>query len=91
MKEGMIHVEQKIWIPPEAGELQLRILVGGHFGIAGHRGCAVTQDVVGKYFTWENMQDDIKAFIGRCLHCASTSGSLSESLVNSCIPLHLMN
>lgn len=32
----------RIWIPNEATDLQVRVCVVGHFGIAGHRGSGVT-------------------------------------------------
>ena len=62
-----------IFIPTDEIQLQLRIYVVGHFGIAGHRGYDTTLKNIQKYFFWETMQDDIKMFYDSCLHCSSTS------------------
>ena len=62
-----------IFIPTDEIQLQLRICVVGHFGIAGHRGYDITLKNIQKYFFWETMQDDIKMFYDSCLHCGSTS------------------
>ncbi|OWZ02136.1 LOW QUALITY PROTEIN: hypothetical protein PHMEG_00026351, partial [Phytophthora megakarya] len=64
----------RIWIPDTAIDLQVRVCVVGHFGIAGHRGAAVTLQKIGEHFVWTDMKIDIDYFVKRCLHCASTVG-----------------
>ncbi|OWY90110.1 hypothetical protein PHMEG_00041912 [Phytophthora megakarya] len=63
-----------IWIPDTAIDLQVRVCVVGHFGIAGHRGATVTLQKIGEHFVWTDMKIDIDYFVKRCLHCASTVG-----------------
>ncbi|KAJ8558674.1 hypothetical protein ON010_g8774 [Phytophthora cinnamomi] len=64
----------RIWVPDEAADLQVRIGVVGHFGIAGHRALAPTLAKIGEKFTWKGMKSDIEYFVRRCLHCTSTLG-----------------
>ncbi|KAJ8539125.1 hypothetical protein ON010_g12746 [Phytophthora cinnamomi] len=58
----------------EAADLQVRICVVGHFGIAGHRTLAPTLEKIGEGFTWIGMKSDIEYFVRRCLHCTSSLG-----------------
>ncbi|EGZ10632.1 hypothetical protein PHYSODRAFT_304447 [Phytophthora sojae] len=62
----------KIWIPDDATDLQVRICVVGHFGIAGHRGMTLTLQQISERFVWADMKSDVEFFVQRCLHCAST-------------------
>ncbi|OWZ02820.1 LOW QUALITY PROTEIN: Chromodomain protein [Phytophthora megakarya] len=64
----------RIWIPDNAIDLQVRVCVVGHFGIAGHRGTAVTLQKIGEHFVWTDMKIDIDYFVKRCLNCATTVG-----------------
>ncbi|KAG3194621.1 hypothetical protein PC128_g9193 [Phytophthora cactorum] len=64
----------RVWIPDDAVELQVRICVVGHFGVAGHRGVATTLEKIANEFFWKNIEKDIEVFVRRCLHCASTLG-----------------
>ncbi|KAG3206635.1 hypothetical protein PC128_g578 [Phytophthora cactorum] len=62
------------WIPDDAVELQVRICIVGHFGVAGHRGVATTLEKIANEVFWKNIEKDIEFFVRRCLHCASTLG-----------------
>ncbi|KAE9348445.1 hypothetical protein PR003_g6408 [Phytophthora rubi] len=64
----------RIWLPAEATDLQLRICIVGHFGVAGHRSAAVTLRAIAAKFIWPGLAADVKQFVARCLHCASASG-----------------
>ncbi|OWY94851.1 hypothetical protein PHMEG_00035302 [Phytophthora megakarya] len=66
--------EQRIWIPDDAAELQMRVSVVGHFGIAGHRGVATTVEKICGQSVWKGMNKDIELFVNPCLHCASSVG-----------------
>ncbi|GMF65957.1 unnamed protein product [Phytophthora lilii] len=48
----------RIWIPDDAVDMQMRICVVGHFGIAGHRGMKVTLQQIKAKFVWTNMAKD---------------------------------
>jgi hypothetical protein len=67
-----------LWIPPDAAELQVRLCVIAHFGLAGHRGYDTTLDRLKPFCWWHNMANDVKYFVSRCLHCASTQGTLKR-------------
>ncbi|GMF34349.1 unnamed protein product [Phytophthora lilii] len=74
-KDLLLRYERgRIWIPDEAVDMQMRICVVGHFGIAGHCGMKVTLQQVKAKFVWTNMAKDVDSFVRRCLHCASTLG-----------------
>ena len=63
-----------IWIPDDATDMQLRLCVCAHAGLAGHRGVGPTTDSLKAFCVWSDMVADIKFFVDRCLHCASVSG-----------------
>lgn len=63
-----------IYIPSNNQELQLRIAVSAHHGLGGHRGYIATCSIIKENMYWENMEEDIKAFLQGCLVCR-----LSES------------
>ena len=78
-EQGLLLTDMgQIWIPKAEAELKLRICVTGHFGVYGHRGVDATLQAICEAFHWEEMQQDIKHFVGRCLHCAATSGTLPQ-------------
>ncbi|KAG3092615.1 hypothetical protein PI124_g15604 [Phytophthora idaei] len=64
----------RIWIPDGATDMQMRVCMVGHFGIAGHRGTKVTLKQISEKFVWTKMANDIEFFVRRSLHCASTLG-----------------
>jgi hypothetical protein len=65
---------EQVLVPDEASELQLRLLVVAHFSVGGHRGAKVTADIVKRKFWWSTIDEDVKLFVEKCLHCASASG-----------------
>ena len=66
----------KLYIPKAATLLKLSILVVAHCGAAGHRARDITSSRVKNYFTWVGLNDDVQTFCNKCLHCASTKGSI---------------
>ena len=57
------------WIPDDAQDLQVRLMVSGHMNEAGHRGTAATLQRIQEYCCWANMAADIREFVKQCLHC----------------------
>jgi Integrase zinc binding domain len=64
----------RIWIPSSADDLQLRICMVGHTGLAGHRGRQATTETIASTFYWITIVQDVKTFCNTCLHCVSTTG-----------------
>ncbi|KAH9092351.1 hypothetical protein LEN26_018494 [Aphanomyces euteiches] len=58
-----------IWIPPNATELQLSILVIAHAGAMGHRGMSATKTALMQRFTWKGIGEDAELFVRNCLQC----------------------
>ena len=57
--------------------LKLRIIIAAHTGNGGHRSWRVTLASIQAHFFWQKMTDDIKLFVGSCLHCLCTeSGNI---------------
>jgi len=63
----------RLYIPSSDEELQLRIAVSAHCGLAGHRGYTTTCEIIKEKMYWEDMEDDIKAFVKGCLVCLLSS------------------
>ena len=67
-KEGVI------WVPPDADQLQLRLIIIAHCGSAGHRGKHATLAALSSRFFWSGMRADIDEFLRQCLHCLPGKG-----------------
>jgi hypothetical protein len=63
-----------IFIPPDALELKLRILIISHCGLAGHRGIKTTLNNIRSRFYWESLAQDVSSFCKQCLHCTVNQG-----------------
>ncbi|OWZ02461.1 hypothetical protein PHMEG_00025967, partial [Phytophthora megakarya] len=48
----------RIWLPDSASDLQLRICIIGHFGVAGHRSMEVTLATIREHFVWSTLEKD---------------------------------
>eukprot|EP00918_Siedleckia_nematoides_P063626 GHVU01138476.1.p1 GENE.GHVU01138476.1~~GHVU01138476.1.p1 ORF type:complete len:634 (-),score=41.93 GHVU01138476.1:43-1881(-) len=68
-----------IWLPSQAEEIILRVLVIAHAYDGLHCSQDVTIQLVRKHFSWKGMQIDIRRFVRECLHCLRGS-------TNSMIP-----
>ena len=64
--------ENCIWIPRKAHELQMKVLVVSHCSLGGHRGVKATESIIRENFYWDDMHDDVKAFVKACIHCIIT-------------------
>ncbi|KAF0774600.1 hypothetical protein AaE_001700 [Aphanomyces astaci] len=73
-------VEDRLWIPDDAMELQLRLCVCAHASLAGHRGADLTMENLSKFCWWTTQKTNVQFFVGRCLHCASVAGSTPRPL-----------
>lgn len=62
-----------LWIPDSNKEMQLRLLIAVHAGLGGHSGAATTLRGMRNFVRWTTMEEDIKAFVGSCIHCLSTT------------------
>ena len=63
---------ERIWIPEDDAELQLKVMAVSLGGEMGHRGQEGTIGILTEYFYWSSMKKDVKHFVRRCLHCFIT-------------------
>ena len=66
----------KHFVPQQSDKLKLALLVMAHSGSGGHRAQHVTKTTVHQFFTWKGMDDDVKTFCNKCLHCSATKGTI---------------
>lgn len=52
-----------IWIPENAGDLQLQLCIIKHTGLSGHRGADFTTGFQQNYFFWYDFLEDIHGFV----------------------------
>jgi Integrase zinc binding domain len=69
---GMRMMNNALWIPERAVELQLLLCVEAHCRSAGHRAYEATLGAIKEYVTWTTMTKDVKVFVQNCLHCIAT-------------------
>jgi hypothetical protein len=69
---GMRMMNNALWIPEHAVELQLRLCVEAHCHSAGHRAYEATLGAIKECAAWTTMAKDVKVFVQSCLHCVAT-------------------
>jgi Integrase core domain/Integrase zinc binding domain len=69
---SMRMMNNALWIPERAVELQLRLCMEAHCRSAGHRAYEATLGAIKKYVVWTTMAKDFKVFAQNCLHCVAT-------------------
>jgi Integrase zinc binding domain len=69
---GMRMMNNALWIPEPAVELQLRLCVEAHCRSAGHRAYEATLGAIKEYVAWTTMAKDVKVIVQNCLHCVAT-------------------
>jgi Integrase zinc binding domain len=69
---GMRMMNNALWIPERAVELQLRLCVESHCRSAGNRAYEATLGAIKEYVAWTTMAKDVKVFVPNCLHCVAT-------------------
>jgi Integrase zinc binding domain len=57
-----------LWIPERAFELQLRLCVEAHCRSAGYRAYEATLGAIKEYVACTTMAKDVKVFVQNCLH-----------------------
>lgn len=76
-RQGNLHlVLSTTWIPDEDVDLQLRLLVVAHCGISGHRLAESTEAILRVQFTWTTLKDDVREFVGNCIHSMMAKSEL---------------
>lgn len=68
-ENGLYKKESSIWIPDEATNLKLRIVVEGHCGERGHRAYEATLEAIKETYWWSNIKQDVREFTQACIHC----------------------
>jgi Integrase zinc binding domain len=68
---GMRMMNNALWIPERAVELQLRLCVEAHCRYAGHRAYEASLGTIKEYVAWTTMTKDVKVFVQNCLHCVA--------------------
>ena len=72
-KDVLLTEEGKIYIPDGEHGLRHRVLVIAHAGAAGHRRQKATTELLKSVCWWEEMADDLAAFLSNCLLCMKTA------------------
>lgn len=62
-----------IWIPDKADQLQLRLCIIAHTGVAGYRGIYISENSLRTTFFWQTLSSDVRTFVRNCIHCVSTT------------------
>jgi Integrase core domain/Integrase zinc binding domain len=65
-------INNALWIPERAVELQLRLCVQAHCRSPVHRAYKATLGAIKEYVAWTTMAKDVKAFVLNCLNCVAT-------------------
>jgi hypothetical protein len=60
-----------LWIPERAVELQLRLCVDAHCRSARNRAYEAKLGVIKEYVAWTTMAKDVKVFVQNSLRCVS--------------------
>jgi hypothetical protein len=61
-----------LWMPECAVELQLRLCVEAHCLSAGHRAYEAALGAIKEYVAWTTMAKDVKVFVQSSLLCVAT-------------------
>lgn len=70
--DGLWKRGNRIWVPAHDAELQLKVLVISHAGVAGHRGQDATLSILRESFWWPKMESSVNELVQGCLHCIAT-------------------
>lgn len=73
-QQALLKSGGKIWVPEDATELQLSLLVIAHAGAMGHRGGVATKRALHTMFTWKGLPNDAEKFVANCSQCLSVGG-----------------
>ncbi|POM79215.1 Hypothetical protein PHPALM_3169 [Phytophthora palmivora] len=67
-------LDNRIWIPQQATQLILRLMVISHCGAKGHRGMHVMESHLRKFFAISGLVNRIRMFCQKCLLCLHVKG-----------------
>jgi len=67
--DGLWKRNNCIWIPSNALEPRLKVMVVSHSGTIGHRGQDASLSILSEDFWWDTMKEDVAALVRGCLHC----------------------
>lgn len=73
-REGLIYVDNKLWIPRQSKDLLLRVLLVTHCGIQAHRGVQVMLAQLQQRFTVDHLHEVVTRFVSQCLLCKHIKG-----------------
>jgi Integrase zinc binding domain len=69
---GVRMMNNALWIPERAVELQIRLCVEAFCRSAGHRANEAMLGAIKEHAAWKTMARDVKVFVKNCLHCVAT-------------------
>jgi hypothetical protein len=69
---GMRMMNNALWIPDLAFELQIRLCVKAHCRYAGHRAYEATLGAIKEYVAWTTMAKNVKVSVQNCFLCIAT-------------------
>jgi hypothetical protein len=68
-----------LWIPERAVELQLRLCVEAHSRSGGSKAYEATLGAIKEHIVWTTVAKDVNIFMQNCLHCVATIHSDKET------------
>lgn len=72
--EGLVCVDGKLWLPPQARDLIQRVFLIAHCGTAGHRGVHVMVELIERHFCLDSARARVTRFVSACLLCKHVKG-----------------
>ncbi|POM80529.1 LOW QUALITY PROTEIN: Hypothetical protein PHPALM_1626 [Phytophthora palmivora] len=72
--DGILKLNNRIWIPVEANDLLQRLFVIAHCGAQGHRGGAAMVEHLRRLFVIEHLQVLVLTFVHQCRLCLYSKG-----------------
>lgn len=58
-----------VWLPLDADDLKVKLLIIAYAGSSGHRGAETTRNLLREHFTWTRLRQDATDFVAGCLFC----------------------
>ncbi|KAE9002974.1 hypothetical protein PR003_g16189 [Phytophthora rubi] len=72
--DGLLMIDDKIWVPSEAKDLMQRLCIVAHCGAQGHRGQHAMVAHLRRLFAIEHLSAVVSSFVGQCLLCLHSRG-----------------
>ncbi|KAE8893701.1 hypothetical protein PF005_g18811 [Phytophthora fragariae] len=77
--DGLLMIDDKIWVPSEAKDLIQRLCIVAHCGAKGHRGQHAMVAHLRRLFAIEHLSAVVSSFVGKCLLCLHSRGGGGNS------------